>query len=71
MWIYADARIQGRLGVDDKTIQAILRHSNLATTMNIYVKAVSADSVAAMNALDSFLTCANRAPEQQDATLWQ
>jgi integrase len=57
-----------RLGVDDKTIQAILRHSNLATTMNIYVKTVSADSVAAMNALDSFLTCANRAPEQQDTT---
>ncbi len=57
-----------RLGVDDKTIQAILRHSNLATTMNIYVKTVSADSVAAMRVLDSFLTCANRAPEQQDAT---
>ncbi len=57
-----------RLGVDDKTIQAILRHSNLATTMNIYVKTVSADSVAAMNALDSFLTCANRAPEQHNTT---
>jgi len=57
-----------RLGVDDKTIQAILRHSNLATTMNIYVKTVSADSVAAMNALDSFLTCASRAPEQGKAT---
>jgi len=36
--------------------------------MNIYVKTVSADSVAAMRVLDSFLTCANRAPEQQDAT---
>ena len=29
-----------RLGVPDKTIQAILRHSNLSTTMNSYVKSV-------------------------------
>lgn len=37
-----------RLGVQDKIIQRILRHANLATTMNIYVKSVSEDAVAAM-----------------------
>jgi site-specific recombinase XerD len=36
----------------DKTIQAILRHSNLTTTMNTYVKSVSADATAAMRALE-------------------
>ena len=50
-----------RLGVNDKTIQAILRHSNVATTMDIYVKTVSADSTAAMTLLETAL-CANRAP---------
>jgi integrase len=29
------------LGVDDKTIQAILRHSNIGITHNIYIKSVS------------------------------
>jgi integrase len=41
-----------RLGVTDKTIQAILRHSNLSTTMNVYVKSVDADSVTAMKVLE-------------------
>jgi integrase len=41
-----------RLGVGGKTIQAILRHANLSTTMNIYVKSVDADSVKAMKALE-------------------
>lgn len=50
-----------RLGVNDKTIQAILRHSNVATTMDIYVKTVSADSTAAMKLLETAL-CANCAP---------
>jgi integrase len=45
-----------RLGVSDKTIQAILRHSNLSTTMNVYVKSVDADSVAAMKKLEGVLT---------------
>jgi len=44
-----------RLGVNDKTIQAILRHSNVSTTMNIYVKTVSTDSTAAMKLLESAL----------------
>ena len=43
-----------RLGVKDKTIQAILRHSNLSLTMNSYVKSVSPDSVAAMQRLEWF-----------------
>ena len=33
-----------RLGVSDKVIQQILRHANVSTTMNIYVKTVSADA---------------------------
>jgi hypothetical protein len=42
----------------DKTIQAILRHANLSTTMNVYVKSVGEDSVKAMQALQ---LCAQRA----------
>lgn len=52
-----------RLGVSDKIIQAILRHANVSTTMNIYVKTVSEDSVVAMHKLDSVL-CANRALDE-------
>jgi integrase len=37
-----------RLGVDDKTIQTILRHSNVQTTREIYIKGVDGDSIAAM-----------------------
>jgi hypothetical protein len=46
------------LGVDDKTIQAILRHSNMGLTMNVYVKSVSESQVIAMDALSEKLgTC--------------
>ena len=41
-----------RLGVPDKTIQAILRHATLATTMNIYVKQMPEDSIKGMKALE-------------------
>jgi len=41
-----------RLGVSDKVIQQILRHANVTTTMNIYVKTVSSDATAAMKALE-------------------
>jgi integrase len=51
-----------RLGVSGKTIQAILRHGNLSTTMNTYVKTVDEDSKNAMKALDTLL-CAKRAPD--------
>lgn len=43
------------LGVDDKTIQAILRHSNMALTMNIYVKSLGESQVSAMDALSQKL----------------
>jgi integrase len=56
-----------RLGVPDKTIQAILRHANVSTTMNIYVKSVSADSTAAMKLLETAL-CANCAPVSAPGT---
>ncbi len=39
------------IGIDDKTIQTILRHSNINLTMNIYVKTVSESQVNAMDAL--------------------
>jgi len=44
-----------RVGVPMKTIQAILRHANLSTTANIYVKSVDEDSVKAMQRLESVL----------------
>jgi integrase len=53
-----------RLGVDDKTIQAIMRHSNISTTQNIYIKSAPADSIAAMKQLEA-LMCANRALTEQ------
>lgn len=49
-----------RLGVPDKTIQAILRHAALSTTMNSYVKTVSADTVAAMLSFERL--CTENAP---------
>jgi len=40
------------LGVPDKTIQAILRHSNVAVTQACYIKTISADAVEAMLSLE-------------------
>ena len=55
-----------RLGVSDKVIQQILRHSNVSTTMNIYVKTVSAD---AANAMKTLKTCATTVqPERLGST---
>ncbi len=42
-----------RLTVSDKVIQQILRHANITTTMNIYVKTVSSDAAAAMKTLET------------------
>ncbi|HTZ48481.1 MAG TPA: tyrosine-type recombinase/integrase, partial [Verrucomicrobiae bacterium] len=47
------------LGVDDKTIQAILRHSNVGLTMNVYVKSVGESQVSAMDALSEKLGVCN------------
>jgi len=41
-----------RLGVPDKTIQAILRHSNVAVTQACYIKTVGSDAVEAMRSLE-------------------
>jgi site-specific recombinase XerD len=40
------------LGVDGRTIQAILRHSDLSTTMAFYVKPVPAESKKAMRKIE-------------------
>lgn len=40
------------LGVDDKTIQAILRHSNVAVTQACYIKTLPQQSIAAMRKLE-------------------
>ncbi len=47
------------LGVDDKTIQAILRHSNIGITQNIYIKSVNESQVSAMDALSESLEMCN------------
>jgi hypothetical protein len=41
-----------RIGTPDKTIQAVLRHSNVSTTLSLYVKPVAEDSQAAMQKLE-------------------
>jgi integrase len=48
------------LGVPDKTIQSVLRHSNVSTTQRCYIKVSGKATVAAMDTLESVLrsTCA-------------
>lgn len=41
------------LGVDDKTIQGILRHTNIGLTQNIYIKSVSESQVSALEKLET------------------
>jgi len=51
------------LGVDDKTIQAILRHSNVALTNNVYIKSVTESQVRAMDVLEAkFREASNSLP---------
>ena len=52
-----------RLGVSDKVIQQILRHANVTTTMNIYVKMVSQDATAAMKTLEA--NCATTVQQER------
>lgn len=47
------------LGIPDKEIQAILRHSNVGLTMNVYVKSVSESQTAAMDAFSEKLESCN------------
>jgi integrase len=54
------------LGVDDKTIQTILRHSNVGLTMNVYVKSVNESQVSAMEALSKKLGTCNDLATPED-----
>jgi len=45
-----------RLGVPEKTIQAILRHANVSTTNTYYIKSAADDTRAAMAKLERLLT---------------
>jgi integrase len=60
-----------QLGVSDKTVQAIMRHSDVSTTQDYYIKPVAEDSVRAMAALDEVLcsTCALELSVRADAKL--
>jgi len=40
------------LGVDDKTIQAILRHSDVSVTQRLYIKSLPRQSAAALTKLE-------------------
>src|SRR5258708_299653 len=55
------------LGVGDKTIQGILRHSNVGLTMNVYVKSVSESQVSAMDELSEKLGICNVSATSGDA----
>jgi len=43
------------LGIADKTIQAILRHANVAVTQNSYIKTLESQSIAAMRQLEALV----------------
>jgi integrase len=53
-----------RLGVDDSVIQRILRHSNVSTTQNHYIKTASPDAIAAMRHFSNALLCSTCAPDE-------
>ena len=67
-----------RLGVPEKTIQAILRHANVSTTNTYYIKSAADDTRAAMAKLEQ-LVIGNKTPTEteqdtkisQVATKWQ
>jgi len=44
-----------RLGVPEKTIQAILRHANVSTTNTYYIKSASDDTRVAMAKLEKLV----------------
>jgi integrase len=53
-----------QMGVDDLTIQAILRHSNVAVTQACYIKTSSKETKAAMDRVESVLNDTNVTPKQ-------
>jgi hypothetical protein len=57
------------LGVDGKTIQAILRHSTLALTMNVLVKSVSESQTTALDSLSEKFDLCNASATVQTKRL--
>jgi len=55
------------LGVPDKVIQAILRHSNVAVTQACYIKTASEDAKAAMQKLETALNDTYVTPRQANS----
>jgi integrase len=56
------------LGVDDKTIQSILRHSTIGLTQNIYIKSVNESQVSALDSLsEKFEICNDHATNKTRA----
>jgi hypothetical protein len=53
--------------VKDKVIQALLRHSNLSTTMNAYAKSVSLNDAAAMRILEAIYASSGRIADNRAA----
>ncbi len=53
-----------QMGVDDLTIQAILRHSNVAVTQACYIKTASKETQAAMQKVENVLTATNGTPKE-------
>jgi Phage integrase family len=62
-----------RLGVPEKTIQAILRHANVSTTSTYYIKSAADDTRAAMAKLEKLLIGnePHKVKLSQMATKWQ
>jgi len=54
-----------RLGVPEKTIQAILRHANVSTTNTYYIKSAADDTRAAMAKLER-LVIGNEPPTETE-----
>jgi integrase len=55
------------LGIADKTIQAIMRHANVAVTQNSYIKTLDSQSIAAMRQLETLVDAKLLASPQTEA----
>jgi integrase len=53
-----------QMGVDDLTIQAIMRHSNVSVTQRCYIKTASSETKAAMQKMEKALTDTYVTPQQ-------
>ena len=56
-----------RLGVPEKTIQAILRHANVSTTNTYYIKSAADDTRAAMAKLERLVVGSESAAETKES----